>query len=164
MVVHSALTCPRAYIVDFFCINFLYFVAILHTMAHTKTSGRRTKKVWTKKTGFCSHLTDSAPLRCRRSSSRDDVSQKLDALAKAVTDLSKRVEAMEEHQKEGGASPLNSPSTSRPRRRVKHQETPDKTPEMAEEVHRRVAKRLRELPAYYEATSEEEYTSDDEEQ
>ena len=97
------------------------------------------------------------------SSYRDDVSQKLDALVKTVTDLSRCVEAMEEHQKEGGASPSNSPSTSRPRRRARHKETPDQTPEVAE-VCLRVANGLRELPAYHEDTPEEDYTSDKEQQ
>ena len=96
--------------------------------------------------------------------SRDDVSQKLNALVKAVTDLSGHVEATEEHQKEGGASPSNSSSNSHPRRRARHQETPDQTLEVAEEVHWRVAKRLKELPAYHKATSEEDYTSEEEEE
>ena len=38
-------------------------------------------------------------------SSNDHVSNKLDALVKAVTDLSRRVQATEEHLKVGAASP-----------------------------------------------------------
>ena len=49
--------------------------------------------------------------------SNDEVSQKLDPLVEVVTDPSRCVEAMEEHQKEGGALPSSSPSTSHPRRR-----------------------------------------------
>ena len=94
------------------------------------------------------------------SSSRDDVSQKLDALVKAVTDLSKWVESMEEHLMEGGASHSDSPSTSFPRRRAKHQETTDQTPEVAD-VRQRVAKRLKELdPSVPRSHLRGEYTSD----
>ena len=54
--------------------------------------------------------------------SNDEVSQKLNALVKAVTDLSRCVGAIEEHQKEGGASSSSSPSTSH-HRRARPQET-----------------------------------------
>ena len=67
--------------------------------------------------------------------SKDDVSQNLDVLMKAVTDLSRHLEATEERQKEGGASLTSSPSTSRPMR-ARSQETPGQTPDVAEEVDR----------------------------
>ena len=95
--------------------------------------------------------------------SRDDVSQKLDALVKAMTDLSQCVKATEEYREEGVASLTSSPSTSRPKKRARTQETPVQTQDVAEKVWQWVAKRLRELPAYYEATTEEDYTSEEEE-
>ena len=50
---------------------------------------------------------------------QQDVTQKLDALVKAMMDISRQVEAIEYHQREGGgASPYNSPSTSHPRWRA----------------------------------------------
>ena len=86
------------------------------------------------------------------SSCSGQVSNKVDALVKAVTDLSRRVQAAEERQEVGRASPSPSPSTFHHRRRAKHQGTPDKTQDVAEEVHWRVAKCMRELHAYNEAT------------
>ena len=42
---HSIFACPHFHILDFFCLDFLFFFAILHTMASTKASGRRIKIV-----------------------------------------------------------------------------------------------------------------------
>ena len=108
-------------------------------MAPTKTNGTRTKKgvassapktkmikrAGSKRMGSVISLQTQYHSEAREvaSSNRDDVSQKLDVLVKGVTDLSKRIEAMEECQKEGGASPSNSTSTSRPRRRANTRRT-----------------------------------------
>ena len=97
-------------------------------------------------------------------SSSNQVSSKLHALVKAVTHLSRRVQATAECQRVGWASSSPSPSTSHPRRMAKHQETQNQTQDMAQEVHRGVAKCMRELPSYNEAMSENDSTSEEEEQ
>ena len=77
--------------------------------------------------------------------------------------MSRCIKTTVECQVEGGDSPTGSPSTSHPRRRARPQETPDQTLDVAEEVHRCVVKRLRELPAYHEeATTDEDSMSDEE--
>ena len=47
--------------------------------------------------------------------------------------------------------------------RAKHQVTPDQTQDVAEELRRSVAKRMRELLSYNEATSKDDSTADEEE-
>ena len=94
--------------------------------------------------------------------SNEEVSQKLDAVVKAMTDLSRHVEATEECQKEGGASPSSSSSTSHHRRRARHQETPEQTQDVTEEVRWCIAKRLREQSVAHEATKDKDRTSDEE--
>ena len=69
---------------------------------------------------------------------QDDVSQKLHALVKDMTDLSTK-----ECQRQGEASPISNPSTALSRWRARQQGSPTPDPNVAEEVHRLMAKRMR---------------------
>ena len=91
------------------------------------------------------------------------MSQKLDVTVKAVTDVSRYVEATEECQKEGGASLTSRPLHLLSQKVGQATEDPDQNQDVAE-VHWQVAKRLGELPAYYEAMTEEDYTFEEEEE
>ena len=53
-----------------------------------------------------------------QSSSQDVVSHKLDMMINMLIDLSSRVQATENHQREMGASPAASPSIPQPRRKT----------------------------------------------
>ena len=58
-----------------------------------------------------------------------------------------------------------SPSTSSPERRMaRHQMSPDQKPDLSEEVHHRVVKRMKQLPVFTEAMTEGDSTPEEEEQ
>ena len=90
------------------------------------------------------------------------VSQKLYALLHVVMDLSTRVAAFEERQDQGEAVVTVSPPPSPPRRRAGRQATPAPYDEIAPEVRRRVAERMRRATPL-NLDTEDRNTSDDEE-
>ena len=64
-----------------------------------------------------------------------------------------------QREMEGFPASLN---TSRPTRwRASHRGPPDLDPDMTKEVHRCVAKKMRQLPAYSGATVKEDFTSEE---
>ena len=88
----------------------------------------------------------------------DVVSQKLDALMESIAALSGKmknqsgcVDAAEERQKEAEMSPV-SHHTSHTARRASPRGCPDPDQEVEEAVHKRVAKRRRQLPTLPETT------------
>ena len=77
------------------------------------------------------------------------------------------MQANEDQKREVGTSPTSSPSTTHPiRRRARCQRSPVPIQELdlLEEVHHRVAKRMKQLPAYTKTTTEEDSMSEEEEQ
>ena len=95
---------------------------------------------------------------------RDDFFQKLDALLKVMTARSRHVVANEKRERQGKASSTSSPPTSVPRWRVGCQGTPDPHPDVAEDVHRHMAERMKQATVYTGATTEGDMMSDEEEQ
>ena len=83
-------------------------------------------------------------------------------LIRILADLTSRKQAMEDQQREVEASVTVSPSTSHPITRARCQLSPTQEPDMTEEVRRRVAKRMRQLPVLTGATTDEDTTSDKE--
>ena len=86
---------------------------VKNRVAAPAPKAKRTKRAGSKSLGpvvtLQAHYTDAEEVDL---TSNDEVSQKLDALPKAVTDLSRHIEAMEEHQEKGRASPSSNSSTS----------------------------------------------------
>ena len=101
---------------------------------------------------------------------QDDVSQKLDALVKVVADLSRWVRSTEEHQRKGEASLTICIAVLPPllisRWRDRHQalRDMDHDPDVADEVHRHVVKRMMQVTAYTGATNDGDSMYDEEEQ
>ena len=91
---------------------------------------------------------------------QDDLSQKLDALMHAMTDLSRCMGPTEECQRQGEVSSTSSPPTSLPRWRAKYQGSTNLDPDVAEAVCHHMAKRMRQVTAYTGATTEGGMTSD----
>ena len=95
--------------------------------------------------------------------SQDEVLQKLEAMMWMLVDLSSRVQAMEDQQREGAVSPTVSSSTSHPIRRTRHQLSPTLELDLSEEVitsRQMVTKRMRQLPIFTGPTTDEDVTSD----
>ena len=105
----------------------------------------------------CQHQIDAKEMAV---TVEQDVMQKLDSLVKAMMDLSRQVKATENCQRDGGLHPVVALPPFR--QRVRRQETPDMDQDVAEEVRWCVEKRLRELPAYHEAITDEDHTSEEE--
>ena len=93
----------------------------------------------------------------------DGVSQKLETMMRILADLSNRVQAMEEHQKQKAVSPTASPSTSHlvKRRVLRHQPSPISEPDMAEEVRQMVPKRMSQVPLFTSLTTDKNSTSEE---
>ena len=81
-----------------------------------------------------------------------------------LSDLSSRVQTMEEHQKQQAASPTASRSTSHSirRRTTRHQPTPIPELELTEEVRQSMVKRMREVPPFTSPTTDEDSMSEEE--
>ena len=80
-----------------------------------------------------------------------------------MTDLSTHVAANEVCQNQGEASSTTSLSTSLPTQRAPHQGVPAPNLDVPEEVHRSMAKRMRQVTAYTGATTERDISDDEEE-
>ena len=94
----------------------------------------------------------------------DWVSEKLDTVMRTLTDLSGQMkdlsghmEATEDHHREVKVSPAILKTSNPARRRSRPQAWPNPHHDVAEEVHRWIAKRMRQLPAYSWATAETLY-------
>ena len=85
-------------------------------------------------------------------------------LSGQMKDLSSRIEAMEDHQKEMESSPTSLNTSRTARKRANHRGSPNLDQDVAEEVCRHVAKRMRQMPVYSGATAEEDSTSEVEDQ
>ena len=98
-----------------------------------------------------------------QASDQDVVSQKLDIMMNMLIDLSRRIQATEDHQREMAASPAASPPTSHPgrRRARRHQPWPTEERDLPRKVRQMVAKRLRQYPIITVPITDEEATSEE---
>ena len=94
---------------------------------------------------------------------QDRSSQQLETMMSVLADLSRRVQAMEEHQKQMAASNTATASTSHPYRRgMSCQPFSIREPELVDEVWQRVAKVMRQVPLFTLTTTDEDSTSEEE--
>ena len=100
---------------------------------------KRTKRAGSKRLAI--HFT------VHQTSDEDDFSQKMDTLVKVVRDPSTHVSANEDHQRQGQVASTPSPLTSLPRQRAMHQGAPAPLRDVADEVRRKVASTMRQVPA-----------------
>ena len=88
---------------------------------------------------------------------------KMDSMMEMLMDLSRRVKDTETQQRNWAVSPLASLTIRHPNRRsTPRQVTPSQDPDLSEEVRRRVAQRLQQLPLSEAATADEGSTSEEE--
>ena len=93
---------------------------------------------------------------------QDEFAQKIEVMMRRPTDLTSRVQATEDQQREVAASPSDSQSTSHPvRRRARCQLSPSQEPDLSDEVRQRIAKRMRQLPIFTGATPDEDPSMDE---
>ena len=82
------------------------------------------------------------------------------ALFSKMQDRSGCVDAAEEWQKDAEMSPVSHHTSLTARRRASLWGSPDPNQEVAEEVHKRVAKRMRQLPTLPGTQGEEDSSTD----
>ena len=141
-------------------------------MAPTKPNDRKSKGVastpLSKRTKWAGSKRLATPLTVNQLSDdnvpvsmQDDFL--LEAFIEVFTDLSTHVAANEECHRQGQAASSTCPPTSLPRQTLRHGGAPAPLPDVAQEIHRSVARRIRQVPAYTSATTEGD-TSEEEEQ
>ena len=90
------------------------------------------------------------------------ISKKNDALLRVVTDLTMRVSVFKERQDQGEASVRASPPTFPPRRRARRQVTHTPIDELAPDIRRHVAERLKRAISLNPDTQDEAMSDEEE--